>query len=142
MKCNSIEDTSGNMTIPAMSAGLANRILSITPSLLDYLMGDLLNKKERDALKDRFRGVQNAIRRQKAKEDKMRLKGKKFVSKFIKDKKGWSELKASLNKDSKKKRTRNLIGNNSYLSPVWCGNKIERVIDEDGNSGLKGIYNN
>ena len=139
MALKPVEDEKGRFSLPAMDKKLAAKIMAVTPSMLDYLMADLLSKKEREALKDRFKGVQNAIRRQQIKEADLKQKSKKFRSKFISKKEDWDAVKAELQNKAKSKRGREEIKNTTYLDTKWMGNKIEKYEDEDGNVELVGV---
>ena len=52
------------LNMPALSLETAHAIMELSPEILDYEMTGLLTKDERAALKDRFMGVQQAIRKQ------------------------------------------------------------------------------
>ena len=58
-----VENKNG-LSTPAMSRELAESILALTPSMLEYEMMGILSKAERAALTDRLTGIQEAIRRQ------------------------------------------------------------------------------
>ena len=142
MRLKSIEDGKGNMTMPAMDKNLAMKILSVTPEMLDYLMADILNKTDRDALKDRFKGVQNVKKKRLAFERDQKRKNKKFVSKFISDQDGWGKVRDRIHTLAKKQNGRRQIEATSYLSGFCVGNKIQMVKDEKGNPQPKVVFDN
>ena len=80
----SIEDREGRFVLPAMSQGLADRILSIVPETLHFLLDDLLGREEITCLELRIRGVQDAIKKQKELGSN--------ASVFLSSDREWSEL--------------------------------------------------
>ena len=85
----SIEDKDGDVRIPAISDVLANRIMEMTPGMVDYLVIDLLSRAEISALKTRIKGVQNMIKRRR----KLEQSGKVKKSWFAKSEKDWKRAR-------------------------------------------------
>ncbi len=61
-----MEDLKGNILLRGLDAEFAEKILALTPSVLEPLMGKLLSSEERAALADRLSGVQQAVLKMKA----------------------------------------------------------------------------
>ena len=108
-----MEDSNG-LAAPAISEELAHTILELKPEMLNYEMMGLLNKKERKALVDRLKGLQNAIRKQQAYEKAH----PEVPSKFISDDK-WGEFRERCVKDLKGNvKKKKAFAKSSYLEPA------------------------
>ena len=83
----------GRMQIPAIDYKLAQAILAMKPSDLEYRMMDILNKNEIIALADRLKGLQRAILNGMDEETQAKAKGKKVKNRFPKDENEWAENK-------------------------------------------------
>ncbi|MBO6214627.1 MAG: hypothetical protein J6N76_03710 [Lachnospiraceae bacterium] len=110
------------LSIPAISKEFADAILALSPEILNYEMLGLLNKDERKALIDRFKGVQDAIKKQMEYEKKNRNVSTKFIEK---DK--WKDFRIRLadaaqdNYEFKK-----YLNDNTYISSgLLLGKKID-----------------
>ena len=112
------EDKEGNCTIPAIGMKFAEQILALEPKVLSYLLGDILNKKELDALMDRISGVQEVLRKRLAYEKE----NPDVPSIFKKDKEDWvsfeKDIRTQTEKSSSKKPD---IYKHSYLNPALMG---------------------
>ena len=115
-----VESNTG-LLIPAMSKELADRILELSPEIINYEMTGLLNRTERAALCDRLVGIQQAILKQKAYEDDHPEEPSKFVEQG-----NWQETANRLyNKAAGDENTRNLLDNCTYVrSSFLLGTKI------------------
>ena len=69
-----------SFTLPAISKPLSDSILSLEKDTLKYQMCDILSKEEIDALWDRIKGIQKAIRRRQTFESKHPEIQSKFIS--------------------------------------------------------------
>ena len=82
------------LNVPFMDKEFTDRILAVEPKQIDYLLCDILNKKERKAAIDRLKGVQKAIRKRMDAEKKHKAKTGKVNSVFVKNEEGkdnWGE---------------------------------------------------
>ena len=61
-------DRAGNLTIPHMSEDLANNILKLTKTQIEYIMADVLEPSAIEGLWGRIAHMQNAIRNEKQKD--------------------------------------------------------------------------
>ncbi|MCR5098209.1 MAG: hypothetical protein K6B14_04600 [Lachnospiraceae bacterium] len=108
-----VEDSHG-LFLPGMSRELAESILALDPALVNYEMLGLLNKKERLALLDRLRGIQEAIKKQMDYEKKH----PEIPSKFI-EKDQWGQFKSRLCEEAKSsKKNWNKLKDNTYVQPA------------------------
>ena len=107
-----MEDSHG-LHAPGMSAELAEKILALSPEVLDYEMIGLLNRDERAALKDRLIGIQGAIKKQKEYESKHQGTPTKFIPEGK-----WKDFRIRYGTElraDKKKRLK--AYDNTYLNP-------------------------
>lgn len=110
--------------LPAMDVQLAAKIKSLTPEIIKYMMVDLLDETECEALINRIQGVQKAIIKQENREKNMIKKKIPFQSKFISEKQQWAESQRQVKKNiqetakNQKERT-NMIGASTYLRFEW-----------------------
>ncbi|MBR4668480.1 MAG: hypothetical protein IKO76_06980 [Butyrivibrio sp.] len=118
-RIKNIEDEGSFMGL-AIDLTFAKKIVRLKPEILDYQMCDLLNKKEREALIDRLRGVQNAlIRRMKLEQDN-NVPVKKSV--FLETNEEWEMRKKQLTEIVEKAddKIKNL-SNYSYMKVFLLG---------------------
>lgn len=87
-KHRNIEDKNGNILIKAIDSEFAERILALTPAVLEVTMGKMLTTEERAALADRLKGVQQVILRMKKQEEE-NSGGKKL---FLSSTKDWEDF--------------------------------------------------
>jgi len=110
--------------LPAMDVQLAAKIKSLTPEIIKYMMVDLLDETECEALINRIQGVQKAIIKQENREKNMIKKKIPFQSKFISEKQQWAEsqrqVKKNIQETAKNQEERtNMIGASTYLKFEW-----------------------
>ena len=87
-------EVGGQMILPFIDQELADNIMALEPSVIEFQMVDILSKKERKALTDRIIGVKKAIAGQRKKEADLKKAGKTFESKFVdskNDEKAWNK---------------------------------------------------
>ena len=104
-----------------MSRELADRILELSPAMLNYEMTGILSRMERMALCDRLKGIQEAILKQRAYEEKHQGEPSKFVEP---DK--WAEATDALcEKAVSDERTRRHLDTHTYVdTKILLGTKI------------------
>ncbi len=102
-RLRNIEDRNG-INVPYMDKEFADKILALEPKQVDYVLCDILTKKERDAAIDRLKGVQKAIRKRINVENKLKAKTGNANSIFIsneKDKDNWGKAYADFSEKIK-----------------------------------------
>ncbi|MBQ1548042.1 MAG: hypothetical protein IIZ61_06575 [Lachnospiraceae bacterium] len=87
-KHKNIEDANGNITIVGLDKEFAERVLALSPAIVETMMGRFLSKDERAALADRLKGVQQAILKM-MKEDEERPEGEKRIASSMED---WAKI--------------------------------------------------
>ena len=78
-----------SMRIPAMSSQLAEKIMQLTPGMVEYLLIDLLSKEEIEAAKNRVAGLQKMIERQR----ELERNNPGMPSKFAETKEDWERVR-------------------------------------------------
>lgn len=86
-RLRNIED-GNDLMVPAVDKAFADRILALDPKTVNYLMCDILSKAEREALIDRIKGLQKALRKRMNEEAKNPNKKKIIIEDNAKD---WEE---------------------------------------------------
>ena len=65
---------------PAIDADFANKILALKPEMIDLLLGRLLDKDELSACKDRLKGLQQYMVKEKALDESRKAGDKRFMA--------------------------------------------------------------
>ena len=95
-------ESMGELHVPAMDKKFADSILALDAEKINYALCDVLSIEEREALIDRVKGVQKAIRRRQDYEKKLRRKDPKAVSMFVEDVEGQENWKKAYERFAKK----------------------------------------
>ena len=121
-------DEDREITLLGLDKNVAERILAITPAMIDTYLGGLLSKDEVDACKDRLKGVQQVLIELK-KRDKEVRKDKKAVPILPETEKEWEAFRDSLEERGKSSKERDVISGTSYFKRTFLGQKMETFAD-------------
>ena len=123
-----IEDTKGNPLLLGLSDTMAEKILALSPTILDATFGGLLSENERNALKDRVKSVQQVILKIK-KHDKEAVKKDPPEEKILmKEDKDWEKLKGRLEAMETRKFDQTM-SKRTYVSSLMIGKPVEQIGD-------------
>ncbi len=121
----SLEDKNGEIKLFGLDKKVADRILAITPEVIELSFKGLLSEDEVNACKDRLKGVQQVILRMKKEDEKAKKEGK--PTRLLDTDKEWEALRDRLEKQANENNA--VLTANSYLHKDFMGKKLTQYVD-------------